>query len=161
MPYFGLDSQAAVQLMNCWGITVKYVWAVPRATNSVYAHWLSGPLSCFWEDVLARRVKFYQSLLTRPSPELTVIARVIARDQRSTTGANNRFIYNTTGLEARTATLQEVRRELRAKEGAMTDKEEAVALKLTSLLEDRAMMEQHDMETRLISLQFSQLFLTL
>ena len=53
--------------------------------------------------------------------------------------------------------LKQVRSELRAREEAMTDGEEAVALELTSLLEDRALMEQQDMDTRLISLQISQL----
>ena len=152
-----LDSPAAVQLMNCWGITVKDVWGVPRATHRVYARWLSGPHSSFREDLLARWVKFYQSLFTSPSPELAVIARVAARDLRSTTGANNRLIHDATGLDARTATSQQVRSELRAREEAMTDGEEAVALELTSLLEDRALMEQQDMDTRLISLQISQL----
>ena len=39
----------------------------------------------------------------------------------------------------------------------MTDGEEAMALELTSLLEDRVLMEQPDLDTRLISLQISQL----
>ena len=60
---------------------------------------------------------------------------------------------------ARTATSQQVRNELRRREEPMTEGEEAVALELTSLMEDRdrATMEQQDMETRLISLQISQL----
>ena len=53
--------------------------------------------------------------------------------------------------------LHQVCSELRAREEAMTDGEEAVALELTRLLEDRALMEQQDMNTRLISLQISQL----
>ena len=62
-------------------------------------------------------------------------------------------------LVARTATSQQVRNELRRREEPMTEGEEAVALELTSLMEDRdrATMEQQDMETRLISLQISQL----
>ena len=82
---------------------------------------------------------------------------MIARDQRSTTASNNRTIYNTTGLEARTATSQQVRSELRSREDAMTDGEQAVALELTSLLEDRAMMEHQDLDTKMISFQISHL----
>ena len=104
--------------MNCWGITVKDVWAGPRATHRVYARWLSGPHPSFREDLLARWVKFYQSLYTSPSPELAVIARVAARDLRSTAGANNRLILDTTGLDAATATSQQVRCELRARRKA-------------------------------------------
>ena len=53
--------------------------------------------------------------------------------------------------------LHQVCSELRAREEAMTEEEEAVALELTSLLEDRALMQQQDMDTRLISLKISQL----
>ena len=35
-----LGGQPATQLMNCWGITVKDVWRVPRATHKVYARFL-------------------------------------------------------------------------------------------------------------------------
>ena len=80
-----------------------------------------------------------------------------ARDLRSTAGANNRLILDTTGLDAATATSQQMRCELRAREEPMMEDEQAVALELTSLLEDRALMEQQDMDTRLISLQISQL----
>ena len=85
-------------------------------------------------------------------PELAVIARVAAGDQRSTTASNNRIIYNTTGLEARTATSQ-----LKSREDAMTDGEQAVALELTSLLEDMATMEQQGLDTKMISPQISHL----
>ena len=80
-----------------------------------------------------------------------------ARDLRSTAGANNRLILEATGLDAATATSQQVRSELRAREEPMTDGEQAMALELTSLLEDSALMEQEDLDTRLISLQISQL----
>ena len=80
-----------------------------------------------------------------------------ARDLRSTAGANNRLILNATGLDAATATSQQVRSELRAREEPMTEGEQAVALELTSLLEDRAMMNDQGLDTRLISQQIGDL----
>ena len=152
-----LDSQAAIQLMNCWGVTVKDVWDVPRATHRVYARWLSGQHRSFREDLLSRWVKFYQSLLTGPSLEVAVIARVAAGDLRSTTGANNRLILNATGLDAKTATSQQVRQELQEREGKMSEEQQAVALELTHLLEERSRLQEQDLDTLLITQQISNL----
>ena len=66
----------------------------------------------------------------------------MCRNLRSTAGTNNLLIINASGLDAAIA---------------MTEGKEAVALELTSLLEDRALMEQEDLDTRLISFQISQL----
>ena len=68
--------------MNCWGITVKDVWDVPRETHRVCACWLSDQCSSFQEDLLAQWVKFYQSVITGPSLKVAVIARAAAGDQR-------------------------------------------------------------------------------
>ena len=152
-----LDGVAATQLMNCWGVTVKDVWDVPRATHRVYARWLAGQHSSFREDLLSRWVKFYQSLLTGPSLEVAVIARVAAEDLRSNTGANNRLILKETGLNARTATSTQVRQELKKREEPMTEEEEVDALELTRLLEERTIMTEQDIDTRLINQQISHL----
>ena len=152
-----LDSPAATQLMNCWGVAVKDVWDVPRATHSIYARWLSGQHSSFREDLLSRWVKFYQSCLTGPSPEVAVIARVAAADIRSTTGANNRLIVNATGLDARTATSLQVRRVLQEREEKMSEEQQAVALDITHLLEERNRLVEQDKDTQLISQQISHL----
>ena len=89
-------------------------------------------VSSFQEDLLSRWVKFYQSCLTGPSPEVAVIARVAARDIRSSTGSNNRLILNTTGLDARTATSLQVRQKLQEIEHKMSGEEQAAALELTT-----------------------------
>ena len=145
-----LDSPAASKLMNCWGVTVKDVWDVPRSTHRVYARWLSGQNSSFREDLLSRWVKFYQSCLTGPSPEVAVIARVAAKDVRSCTGSNIRLILTATGLDARTATSLQVRHELQQREDNMSEEEQAVALELTHLLEERSRMIEQDGDTQLI-----------
>ena len=133
------------------------MWDVPRATHRVYARWLSGQHSSFREDLLSRWVKFYQSCLTGPSPEVAVIARVAAMDIRSTTGSNNRLILNATGLNARTATSLQVRQELQEREDKTSEEEQAVALELTNLLEERSRMMQQDLNTQLITQQINHL----
>ncbi len=64
-----------------------------------------------------------------------------AADVRSTTGANNKLILDTNGLDPRLATSLQVRHELRVRESEMTEQEQAVAWELGQLLEDRARME--------------------
>jgi hypothetical protein len=103
------------------------------------------------EDLLSRWVKFYQSLLSGPSPEVAVIASVAAADVRSTTGANNKLILDTTGLDPKVATSLQVRDELRRRERVMTEQEQAVAWELGQLLEDRARMEYEDQDVQLIT----------
>ena len=152
-----LDSPAATQLMNCWGITVKDVWDVPRATHCIYARWLSGKHCSFREDLLSRWVKFYQSCRTGLSPEVAVIGRVAAADVRSNTGANNRLILNTTGLSARTATSQQVRQVLQDREDKMNEEQQAVALDITHLLGERDRLKEQDLDTQLITQQISHL----
>ena len=106
---------------------------------------------------MSRWVKFYQSCITGPSPEVAVIARVAARDIRSTTGSNNRLILNATGLNARTATSLQVRQELQEREDKTSEEEQAVALELTNLLEERSRMMEQDLNTQLITQQINHL----
>ena len=112
---------------------------------------LSGTHTSLREDLLSRWVKFYQSLLSGPSPEVAVIASVAAADVRSTTGANNKLILDTTGLDPRLATSLQVRLELRGKEREMTEQGQAVAWELGQLLEDRARMECEDLDVSLLT----------
>ena len=44
------------------------------------------------EDLLARWVKYFQSCLSSPSPEVCRVARIAAGNLRTTDGANNRII---------------------------------------------------------------------
>ena len=58
-----------------------------------------------WEDLLARWVKFFQSLLSSSSPGVATIARVATREQRTTSGGNNYPITNLS-LTASTTTAE-------------------------------------------------------
>ena len=132
-----LDGVPATKVMNCWGVTVKDVWGLPRSTHSAFVPWLSSGHSSLREDLLSRWPKFFRSLLTGPSPEVAILARVAASDARSTTAANNRLINTSTGLDARTATGHSVRAALRQRESVLTDDQMSAAAILGQALEDR------------------------
>ena len=94
-----------------------------RATHTSIVRWLSQGHTSLREDLLARWVKFFQSLLASSSPEVSTIARIAARDRRTTTGSNNQLIVDLTGLDPRTATPRQVREELRVREPVRTEEE--------------------------------------
>ena len=128
-----MDSGPVRQLTNCWNTCVKDVWGVPRNTHTVFTRWLAGGHSSLKDDLLARWPKFFRSLLTGPSPEATVVARMAAADVRSTTVANNRMVEECCGRPALVATVVEVR----AAGYEMTEEERVAATRLTWELEDR------------------------
>ena len=148
-----LDSPEAQRLMNCWGTCVKDVWGLDRATHKVYARWLGSGHSTIKEDLLSRWPKFFRSLLTGPSPEAAVLARVAAADRRTATAANNALILSATGLSAWTATGDQVRAELRSREPAMTDDEMATAEMLLEALQQRAYLHTQCADTTVITAQ--------
>ena len=152
-----LGGQPATQLMNCWGVTVKDVWRVPRATHRVYARWLSSGFSSIREDLLSRWVKFYQSLVTGPSPEVATLARVAAADMRTTTAQNNRLIHDLTGLDARVATAAQVREELRRREPVLTEEESRTAGLICQALQVRQAMYQEGLCTNDITIQIDRM----
>ena len=100
---------------------------------------LSSPHSSLREDLLARWVKYHQSCLSSPSPEVCIVARIAAGDLRTTTGANNRLITEL-GLNPRTASPAEVRLKVREKQPEETKEQMAKLGLLLELLERRGMV---------------------
>ena len=134
-----LDSEEAEQVGRCWNTTVKDVWGLDRATHTYIVRWLSSPHSSLREDLLARWVKYHQSCLSSPSPEVSIVARIAAGDLRTTTGANNRLITEL-GLDPRTASPAEVRLKYRESQPKETEEQMAklgLLLELLELLERR------------------------
>ena len=107
---------------------------------------------------MSRWVRFYQSLLSGPSPEEAVLARVAAADQRTTTAENIRLIYSLTGLDARVATAAEVRRELRRCEPAMSDDEVRTAGHLCQALQARNSIWLEGLDTTGITNRIDNIF---
>ena len=151
-----IDSETVKQLTNCWNTCVKDVWGLPRNTHTVFTRWLSAGHTSLQDDLMARWPKFFRSLLTGPSPEAAVVARMAAADVRSTTAANNRLVEECCGRPALMATTAEVRAALAAAR-EMTEEEKAVAIQLTWELQDRdqARHEGQDystIQTRIVEL---------
>ena len=147
-----IDSEPVKQLTNCWNTCVKYVWCVPRNTHTVFTRWLASGHTSLRDDLIARWPKFFRSLLTGPSPEVAVVARMAAADVRSTTAANNRLVEECCGRPALVATTAEVRAALAAKD-TMTQEERAAATRLTWELQDRDRARIHGLDTTLIQSQ--------
>ena len=95
-----LGGEAASQVYNAWSTAVKLAWHVPRATRTyLVQHVLAGGMTSARVDILARYANFYRSLRKSPCPEVTVLANIVGRDIRSTTGSNLKFIEESSGLD--------------------------------------------------------------
>jgi hypothetical protein len=92
-----LQGDLVSKYFNSWKTCVKLAWGVPRATHSYFLDYLSGGLVTVRRDVLARYAGFYKSLLTSPCREVNILARVVAKDIRTTTARNMRMIEQETG----------------------------------------------------------------
>ena len=143
-----LGAEPAIQLANCWSTTIKDVWGVPRGTHRVLTRWLGQGHTTIREDLFSRWVKFFQLLLTGPSPEVAVVARVAAADMRTTTARNNKLILDNTGLDVRVATPKQVLEEMRLRETEMTSAESHTARLLTRALEQRGFLDLNDICTK-------------
>ena len=76
----------AWKFTNCWNTAVN-----TRCTGHTGMR----------EDLAARWLNFFRSLITGPSPEVVVVARLAAADACSTTYANNRYIFSCLGISGR------------------------------------------------------------
>ena len=85
---------------------------------------------------LARCPKFLRSLLTSPSPEAAVVARMAEADVRSTTVANKRLVEEFCGRLALVTTVAEVWAALAARD-TMTEEERVAATQLQNRVRAR------------------------
>ena len=95
-----LKENSAEQNFKCWNTSVKLIFGVPRSTFTYLVEGL------FAEDqislrnqILSRYPGFYRKLLTSPSKEVRVLARMVASDPRSITCRNLRYLREVTGKE--------------------------------------------------------------
>ena len=101
--------------------------------------------------------KVLPSLLSGPSPEAAVLARVAAADMRMATAANNALILSATGLSAWTATADQVRSELRSREPAMSDDETTTAEMMLEALQQRASLYTQCADTTVITARINRM----
>ena len=103
---WNLFGEEAGKFYRCWNTLTKLVWDLPRDTP---VYFVDNLLSCgfpsFQKQILTRYVKFYRSLLSSPSKEVAVLARIVGQDASSTTGNNILNIRLETQLQPRTSPL--------------------------------------------------------
>ena len=116
------------QLCNSWNICVKLAWDVPRSTHTYLVDNLLGinHLSVK-RQLLSRYTKFFRGLLKSKSNEVKLLSNIVARDVRSVTGKNLKYIENETGLDPWISTPADIRDTLPIKQ---TPEEDAWRLPL-------------------------------
>ena len=86
---WNLYGKQSEQFFRCWNTCTKLSWDLPRSTHTYFVDSL---LSCGMpstrQQALNRYVKFFRSLLSSPSKEVAIIARVIGQNASTNTGKN-------------------------------------------------------------------------
>ena len=105
-----LFGDKAGQIYRSWSTCVKLAWQVPRSCHSYLVdNLLSVQFYTVKQQLLSRFVNFVEKLLGSTSPEVCMVANMVARNARSTTGRNLLGIQRETGLDPWRAASWEVR----------------------------------------------------
>ena len=108
-----LRSTEAVMLCNSWKLGMKLAWNLPRGCRSYLLQTVLPPTTVSMKVKLLTRFRsFFRGLLVSPSREVQVIARLAARDMRSTLGSNLALIREMTGLDPWVAAPSHLRQAL-------------------------------------------------
>ena len=132
-----LQSNMASQYFNTWSTCVKLAWGLPRETHTYFLDYLSGGLVSARVDILGRYLGFYRSLLSSPSREVTILARIVAKDIRSTTAKNLRLLEVETDGMTWSASNPAVKKKLLQRKPRVPIEEEWRIKYLGKLLEQR------------------------
>ena len=134
-----LRGVGATQYMNCYGVNVKLAWNCPRATRTyIVQQVLAAGIPSSKEEIFSRWLGFFKSLLTSPSKEVSVLARLCSSDLQSTLGRNRRYVEDLTKLDPMHVNSKLVMDILRRKEIVeVPDEAEWRLPYLTKLLEQR------------------------
>ena len=76
----------AWQYCNSWNTCIKLARGASRATHTYFLDYLYGGLISVRRDILGRYAEFFMRLLSSPCMEVNILARVVAKDIRSTQG---------------------------------------------------------------------------
>ena len=88
------------QIYNSWNTCAKLTWGVPRSTHTFLVdNLLVSQFYTVKQQLVGRYVNFVKQLLKSTSPEVCVVANMVARNSRSTTGKNLLHIERETMLD--------------------------------------------------------------
>ena len=95
-----LRSNPAEQFFKSWNTCVKLVYRVPRSTYTYLVEGFLASTQCSLRNqILSRYPGFYRNLMTSPSKEVRMLAKMVSEDPRSTTCRNLRYLREVTNLE--------------------------------------------------------------
>ena len=132
-----LEGDLANQYFNTWSTCIKLAWDLPRATHSYFLGVLSGGLITAKWDIITRYAGFYRGLLTSPSREVKIMARLVGKDIRTVTAKNLRVLERETGGSSWRSTAGEIRKLLFKKAEVVPDTDQWRLPYLSKLLEQR------------------------
>ena len=135
-----LQGNLASQYFSAWSTCIKLAWGVPRATHNYFLDYLCGGLVSVRRDILGRYAGFYRSLLLSPSREVAILARIVAKDIRTTTARNLRFIEVETGGGTWATSLKILKENLKEKNSVVPAQDRWRVAYLGKLLEERDML---------------------
>ena len=131
------EGDLANQVFNTWNTCIKLAWDLPRATRSYFLGYLSGGMVTVKWDIISRYAGFFKGLLSSPSMEVRILARLVAKDIRTTTARNLLVLRRETGGLGWTSSARELRKELRKREVPVPDMDFWRLPYLGKLLEQR------------------------
>ena len=86
---WNLYGVGASQVFRSWNTCVKLAWGVPRWTHNYFVeHVLSAGIPHVRQQVLCQYLGFTKKLLDSDSPEIKLLANLVARDAGAVTGSN-------------------------------------------------------------------------
>ena len=133
-----LGGAMADQVYHAWNTCVKLAWNVPRGTHTYFVdRMLDCGISHVRTDILGRYIKFFSSLRESPSMEVSVLAHIVARDVRTTTGSNLHHVKEMTGLDPWCCLGSQVKRVLGEKLADLPEQDKWRLPYLGKLLEQR------------------------
>ena len=95
-----LGSPEAESFYKCWNTNVKLVYGIPRNTFTYLIEgYFAKHMSSLRNQIFVRYSGFYRSLLSSPSTEVQLLARLASRDPRSPTFANLRLLKKKTNID--------------------------------------------------------------
>ena len=95
-----LTSPEAEMVFAAWRTGHKIAWRVHRGCRSYLVQQVLAPhVTSLRVQILCKFRGFFRSLLDSPSTEVAVVARLAARDLRSSVGTNLALLQRETGLD--------------------------------------------------------------
>lgn len=133
-----LGGEGANRVFNTWGQCVKICWKAPWACHRYFVPRVLSPgLTSVKVDILSKYVSFYRGLLDSPSPEVSFLAHLLIRDQRSVTGRNIQFVRKESNMDPLVDSPQSIKTALTAVMPVVPENDEWRIPYLGKLLDQR------------------------